>query len=114
MSNRNMLSEEELAALLRDEPDPDFDSQVGLKLKLVLDFPLEISVRLGSAQRTLGELYHLTTGVVVELDRMLNEPVELLVNGKTFARGEVITIGEHFGIKITSINQPEERLEHLR
>jgi flagellar motor switch protein FliN/FliY len=109
-----MLSEKELAALLGQDPDRESDSQADLKLKLVLDFSLEISVRLGNAQRTLGELFHLTTGTVIELDRMLSEPVELLVNGRGFARGEVITIGEHFGIRITSIDRPEERLENLR
>lgn len=114
MNNKNVLLEEELAALLEQDPDQESDSQTNLKLKLVLDFSLEISVRIGNAQRTLGELFQLTTGTVIELDRMLNEPVELLVNGKGFARGEVITIGEHFGIKITSINRPEERLKNLR
>jgi len=114
MNNRNLLSEEELSALLQDEPARGADSVANLKLNLILDFSLEISVRLGNAQRTLGDLLQLTTGTVIELDRMINEPVELLVNDKTFARGEVITIGEHFGIKITSINRPEARLENLR
>ncbi|MEW5785278.1 MAG: FliM/FliN family flagellar motor switch protein [Bacillota bacterium] len=114
MDSKNLLSEEELAALLQDDPNQENTAQADLKLKLVLDFPLEVSVRLGNARRTIGELMHLSTGTVIELDRMLNEPVELLVNGKAFARGEVITIGEYFGINITSIIKPEERLENLR
>lgn len=113
MSNRNLLTEEELAALLQEDSAQESDSQVNLKLKLVLEFPLEISVRLGNAQRTVEELLHLSTGAVIELDRMLSEPVELLVNGKAFARGEVITIGENFGINVTSIVRTEERLENL-
>ena len=114
MSNEEILTAEELAALLQDDTDQDADSLMGMKLKLVLGFPLEVSVRLGSAQRAIGELLNLSSGTVIELDRLISDPVELLVNGKTFARGEVITIGEYFGIKITSIIKPEERLENLR
>ena len=114
MNSGNLLSAEELAALLQDDQSAKEEDQADLKLKLVLDFPLEISVRLGNARRSVGELLNLHTGAVIELDRMLTEPVELLVNGKPFARGEVITIGENFGINITSIIKPEERLENLR
>ena len=114
MNNDHLLSPEELAALLQDDQEEKNQEQAALKLKLVLDFPLEISVRLGNAQRTIGELLNLHTGAVIELDRMVTEPEELLVTGKHFARGEVITIGENFGVNITAIVKPEERVKNLR
>jgi len=88
--------------------------KMDLKLKLVLDFPLEVSVRLGDTQRTIGQLLNLTVGTVIELENSIEEPVELVVNGKPFAEGEVITIGEVFGIRLQNIINPKERLENLR
>ncbi len=109
-----MLSEEEMNALLSVDSSREDELKMDLKLKLVLDFPLEVSVRLGEARMTIGQLLNLTVGTVVELDSMIDEPVDLVVNGKSFARGEVITVGETFGVRLKSISKPEERLENLR
>ncbi len=114
MDSRNLLSEEEMNALLDNSSSREDELKMDLKLKLVLEFPLEISVRLGEAEKTIGQLLNLTVGTVIELDNMVDEPVNLEVNGKTFATGEVITVDETFGVRLDSITKPEERIENLR
>ncbi len=114
MDSRNLLSEEEMNALLSDDSSREEELKMDLKLKLVLDFPLEVSVRLGDTQMTIGQLLNLTVGTVIELDSMIDEPVGLFVNGKPFAAGEVITVGETFGVRLKSISKPEDRIENLR
>ncbi|MGM0651868.1 MAG: FliM/FliN family flagellar motor switch protein [Bacillota bacterium] len=114
MDSRNLLSEEEMKALLDDSSNREDELKMDLKLKLVLDFPLEVSVRLGDAEMTIGKLLNLTVGTVIELDNMVDDPVDLVVNRKPFATGEVITVEETFGVRLKSITKPEERLENLR
>lgn len=114
MDSRNLLSEEEMNALLDNSSSREDELKMDMKLKLVLDFPLEVSVRLGDAEKTIGQLLNLTVGTVIELDNMVDEPVDLVVNGKTFATGEVITVEETFGVRLKSITKPEERIENLR
>lgn len=114
MDSRNLLSEEEMNALLSNDTNREEELKMDLKLKLVLDFPLEVSVRLGESQMSIGQLLNLTVGTVIELDAMIDEPVSLVVNGKTFATAEVITVGETFGVRLKSISKPEERVENLR
>lgn len=107
------MTEEELEALLGGGQDPEDDLKMDLKLKLVLDFPLEVSVRLGKAEMTVGEILNLSVGTVIELDSMVADPVDLKVNGKSFAKGEVIVIGETFGVRLEGISKPEERIKNL-
>lgn len=114
MDSRNLLSEEEMNALLDTSSSREDELKMDMKLKLVLDFPLEVSVRLGDSGMTIGQLLNLTVGTVIELDNMVDDPVDLVVNGKTFATGEVITVEETFGVRLKSITKPEERIENLR
>jgi flagellar motor switch protein FliN/FliY len=83
-------------------------------LNLLLDVPLQISVELGSTKMRIKEILDLGMGSIVELDRLAGEPVDVLVNGKIFARGEVVVIDENFGIKITDIVSPVARLNNLQ
>lgn len=83
-------------------------------LELILDVPLQVSVVLGRSRRHIKEVLNLTPGAVVELDRLANEPVEVLVNGRLIAEGEVVVINESFGVRITRIISPAERVGHLR
>lgn len=83
-------------------------------LDLLLDVPLQLTVELGQTQRTVRDLLEMAPGTVVELDRLAGEPVDLLVNGRLIARGEVVVIDENFGIRITDIVSPGERLRRLR
>lgn len=82
-------------------------------LDLLMDVPLEITVELGRTTRLLKEILALGTGSIIELDKLAGEPVDLLVNGKLIAKGEVVVIDENFGVRITDIITPEERLKRL-
>ncbi|MDQ0285565.1 flagellar motor switch protein FliN/FliY [Desulfofundulus luciae] len=83
------------------------------KLELLLDIPLKVSVVLGRTRRPIKEVLGLTPGAIVELSSLVDEPVEVLVNGTLVARGEVVVVNENFGVRITSIISPEERVEQL-
>lgn len=82
-------------------------------LDLIMDVPLEFTAVLGKSRRTIKDILSLGTGSVVELDKMTDEPLEILVNGKLVAEGEVVVINESFGIRITNILSKEERLRNL-
>ncbi|NMD41764.1 MAG: flagellar motor switch protein FliN [Firmicutes bacterium] len=112
--HEHLLSRQELEALLKPDPAAEAGSEQARKLKVVLDFPLELSVRLGNATRTIAELSELAAGAVIELDREIGQPADLIVNGEVAARGEIVVIGENFGVRITSIVRPIERIEQLR
>lgn len=84
------------------------------KLELLLDVPLKVSVVLGRTRRPIKEVLSLTPGAIVELNSLVDEPVEVLVNGTLVARGEVVVVNENFGVRITNIISPEDRLKKLR
>lgn len=86
---------------------------VGGNLEVLLDVPLEVIVELGRSDLQIKDILALAPGSVVELNRMAGEPIDVMVNGKLVARGEVVVIDENFGIKITSIISPMERLTQL-
>lgn len=83
-------------------------------LDLLLDVPLELSVELGSTKMRIKEILELGIGSVIELDRLAGELVDILVNGKLIAKGEVVVIDENFGVKITDIVSPFERVNNLQ
>lgn len=82
-------------------------------LDLIMDVPLDFSVVLGKSRKTIKDILSLSTGSVVELDKMTDEPLEIYVNGKLIAEGEVVVINESFGIRITNILSKEQRINHL-
>ena len=83
-------------------------------LDLILDVPLQVSVELGKAKKTIRDIMNLGPGAVIELDRVAGEPVDMIVNGKLIAKCEVVVINETFGIRITDIVQPAERLKTIK
>jgi flagellar motor switch protein FliN len=83
-------------------------------LDLILDVHLEATVELGRSQLTIREVLALGPGSVVELNKLAGEPADLLVNGKPLARGEVVVIDDHFGLRVTEIMSPSERIDSLR
>ena len=83
-------------------------------LKLILDVPLEVTVELGSTRMRIKEILELGVGSVIELDKLASDPVDVYVNGKLIARGEVVVIDESFGIKITDIISPIDRVNTLQ
>lgn len=83
-------------------------------LDLVLDIPVTLSLELGHTRMSIRELLQLSQGSVVKLDRSGGDPLDILVNGCLVARGEVVVINERFGVRITDIVSPEERIRRLR
>jgi flagellar motor switch protein FliN/FliY len=79
-------------------------------INLLLDVPLPVSVELGRTTMTIRDILDLGTGSVVEVNRVAGEPVDILVNGRLVARGEVVVIDENFGVRILDMVSPEERL----
>lgn len=83
-------------------------------LDMILDIPLEVTVELGRTKRLIKDVLELAVGSVIELDKLAGEPVDVLVNGKIIARGEVVVIDENFGVRITDILTPLERVRQLQ
>jgi flagellar motor switch protein FliN len=82
-------------------------------LDFVLDIPLELSVELGRSKMMISDLLQLGQGSVVELAKLAGEPLEILVNSKLIARGEVVVVNEKFGVRLTDIISPVERVKKL-
>ncbi|MDV4149729.1 flagellar motor switch phosphatase FliY [Clostridium sp. AL.422] len=83
-------------------------------IDLILDVPLEVSVVLGRTKKSIKDILNLSTGSLIELDKLAEEPVEILVNGKKIAYGEVVVVDENFGVRITNIVSGAERIKSLR
>lgn len=83
-------------------------------LDFILDIPLKVTVELGRSKMSIREILELGQGSVVELSKLAGEPLEVLVNEKLVARGEVVVVNEKFGIRLTDIISPVERIEQLK
>jgi flagellar motor switch protein FliN/FliY len=83
-------------------------------LEVVLDIPVTISMEVGATQITIRNLLQLNQGSVIELDRLAGEPLDVLVNGTLIAHGEVVVINEKFGIRVTDVISPSERIKKLK
>lgn len=83
-------------------------------LSLILDIPLRVTVELGRTKMPVSELLNLTQGSVVELSKLAGEPMEVLVNDKLIAKGEAVVVNEKFGVRLTDIISPTERVESLK
>lgn len=94
-----------------------FDSENGgtskENINLIMDVPLEITVELGRTKRLIKDILEFGPGTVIELDRLAGEPVDVIVNGKFIAKGEVVVIDESFGVRITDIVSPGKRLKKV-
>jgi flagellar motor switch protein FliN/FliY len=82
-------------------------------LSLLMDIPLEISVELGRVKMLVKDVVELGTGSIIEIDKAAGEPVDVMVNGRLVARGEVVVIEDNFGVRLTEILNPQERLNRL-
>ncbi len=106
---------------VKDAAEPDFQelseekrSGSAKDMDFLLDIPLEISVELGRTRMLIKDLLQLGQGSVVELEKLAGEPMEILVNNKLVARGEVVVVNEKFGVRLTDIISPTERIRQLR
>jgi flagellar motor switch protein FliN/FliY len=95
---------------LSTEPVTVNDANIGL----ILDVPLQVTVELGRTKKRIRDILELANGSIIELDKLAGEPVDILVNGKLLAKGEVVVIDENFGVRITDIVSPMERAQNLQ
>lgn len=82
-------------------------------LDLILDIPLTVTVELGRSKMLINDLLQLGQGSVIELTKLVGEPLEILVNNKLVARGEVVVVNDKFGVRLTDIVSPMERVQSL-
>jgi flagellar motor switch protein FliN/FliY len=80
----------------------------------ILDIPLELTVQLGKTKMLIKDLLQLGQGSIVELDKLAGEPMEILVNNKLVARGEVVVVNEKLGVRLTDVISPSERIKQLK
>lgn len=95
-------------------PEEEMGESQDRNLKLILDIPLKVAVELGRTKMVVSELLNLGQGSVIELNKLAGEPMEVLVNDKLVARGEAVVVNEKFGVRLTDIITPTERVEQLK
>lgn len=95
----------------RDEPSA---TAAAANMEFILDIPLEVTVELGRTKMLIHELLKLGQGSVIELSKLAGEPLEVLANQKLIARGEVVVVNEKFGVRLTEVVSPIERIERLQ
>ena len=99
-----------------DERIPPNESKMAdsVNMEFVLDIPLEITVELGRTKMLINDMLKLGQGSVIELTKLAGESLEILANQKPIARGEVVVVNEKFGVRLTEVISPMERIERLR
>jgi flagellar motor switch protein FliN/FliY len=110
----NPSADKELKAPGRLKPGAADDTNPSGNMDFLLDIPLEISVELGRTKMLINELLKLGQGSVVELSKLAGETLEILANQKLVARGEVVVVNEKYGVRLTEIISPVERIERLK
>lgn len=98
---------------LQNKPAPATAGGADVNLDLVLDVPVNISLRVGSTEISIRDLVKLVEGSVIALDKESTEPMDLLVNGILIAHGEIVVVDEKFGVRLTDVVSPVERIETL-
>ncbi len=96
------------------DTDETVYSAVDPKLELLYDLQLPVSIELGRTNMLVRNILRLGRGSVIEFDKLVSEPVDILINGKKVAEGEVVVIDKHFGIRITTLVDPSERLRGVK
>ncbi len=98
------------------QPEPAAAAGKGLEgrgIDLLLDVPLEVAVEVGRSRILVRDLLQLQEGSLVELDKLAGEPLDLYVNGRLIARGEAVVVNDKFGLRLTDVVSPSERIEKL-
>ena len=110
-SSANRMTMEEFGSVPKQSGPVSLD---GPNLDVILDIPVSISMEVGSTDINIRNLLQLNQGSVIELDRLAGEPLDVLVNGTLIAHGEVVVVNEKFGIRLTDVISPSERIKKLR
>ncbi|MAY43612.1 MULTISPECIES: flagellar motor switch protein FliN [unclassified Neptuniibacter] len=95
---------------LQDEGTPVSDP----KLDVILDIPVTLSMQVGQTDIPISNLLQLNQGSVIELDRVAGEPLDVMVNGTLIAHGEVVVVNDRYGIRLTDVISPQERIKRLK
>ncbi|MCK6844778.1 flagellar motor switch protein FliN [Enterobacter cloacae] len=103
------MTEQHAARITDTMAAPQFSDE----MNLILDIPVKMTVELGRTKMTIKELLRLSQGSVVSLDGLAGEPLDILINGYLIAQGEVVVVSDKFGIRITDIITPSERMHRL-
>ncbi|MFW6146913.1 MAG: flagellar motor switch protein FliN [Thermodesulfobacteriota bacterium] len=109
--------EEMNTTALNDQGNPPQEQDAGqgeqYDIDLILDIPLNVSVELGRVKMLVNDLLQLGQGSIIELDKAVGDPLEIYISNKLVARGEVVVMDEQFGIRVTDIVSPHERVKSL-
>lgn len=97
-----------------DQLQDEGGTNLSPELDVILDIPVTVSMEVGNTEITIRNLLQLNQGSVIELDRMAGEPLDVLVNGTLIAHGEVVVVNEKFGIRLTDVVSPSERIKKLK
>jgi flagellar motor switch protein FliN/FliY len=111
-SNAAEVQPAELGTLKPEAPEPGTNRE--LNLDVVLDIPVTLSIEVGRSRLSIRNLLQLNQGSVVELDRATGEALDVYVNGTLIAHGEVVVVNEKFGIRLTDVISPAERIRKLK
>ena len=116
MSDNDFQAEDIQAAAfgeLQSQPTTAANSAPNVNLDMILDVNVTVSIEVGRARMSISDLLKLSQGAIIELDRMAGEPLDVLVNGTLVARGEIVVVKDKFGIMLTEVVSPEERIRRL-
>lgn len=98
---------------LSEEKSASGGARTDVNLDLVLDIPVDVSLRVGSTDISIRDLVSLVEGSVIALDQDAGEPMDVLVNGTLIAHGEIVVVDEQYGVRLTDVVTPVERIEQL-
>ena len=110
MSEIDGLQDNGIADTLQGD---ESDQRDKYDLDLILDIPLDVSVELGKVKMLVNDMIQMGPGSIIELEKAVGDPLEIYVNGKLVARGEVVVVDEKFGIRVTDVISPFERVKSL-
>lgn len=119
-TTRNTTAEETAGTAAGDTPPKGAGDGTGAGgdkrrgLGFLLGIPVRVSVELGATKMTIREILAVGEGSVIELEKLAGEPMDILVNGRLIARGEVVAVDEKYGVRVVEIATPEERLRQFR
>ena len=110
-----MIPETEDTLATLDEPSTDMHAaEPDMRLDVILDVPVTLSLEVGRTRMPIRNLLQLNQGSVVELERGAGEPLDVFVNGTLIAHGEVVVVNDRFGVRLTDVVSPSERIRRLR
>ena len=108
-----MVEKNQTSAVFRELSDQPATSAANPDIDFILDIPVQLTVELGRTKIAIKNLLQLAQGSVIELNGLAGEPMDVLVNGCLIAQGEVVVVNEKFGIRLTDITSPAERIRKL-